>query len=272
MTIELNDKVALITGGARGIGFGIARRFLSANAKVAIVALHEESLRAATERLTLEFGENVQPIPGDVSLAQDVEKMVQETLKRFGTIDILVNNAGAAGLSLFWETSVEEWDRIFNVNLRGAFLCASEVVRFMLDKGIKGKIINISSVSDSTPNSGTSAYCASKAGLSMFTKVAALELGPYRINVNAIAAGFTLTAMAEPMLSLPTAGEAYLERTPMGSYGEPDDIARVALFLASTYADWITGQTISVDGGLSLLGPPNKCYEEFIKLMKTGGI
>jgi len=270
MTIELNGKVVLITGGARGIGLSIARKLLRANAKVAIVALHEESLKTAIDSLTAEFGDNVQPILGDVSLPQDIEKMITETLEKFGTIDILVNNAGTGTLGRFWEIPVEEWDRVFNLNLRGAFLCTSEVVKVMLDRNIKGKIINITSTSDMSPSVGTSAYCSSKAGLNMFTKVAALDLGPHRINVNAIAPGFTVTDLAETVLNLPGAEEAVLERTPLGRCGEPDDIAKVALFLASEYADWITGQTIYVDGGLSLLGTPDKCYEQMLEMMQAG--
>ena len=123
MTIELNGKVVLITGGARGIGLSIARKLFRANAKVAIVALHEESLKTAIDSLTAEFGDNVQPILGDVSLPQDIEKMITETLEKFGAIDILVNNAGTGTLGRFWEIPVEEWDRVFNVRVKWSRLC-----------------------------------------------------------------------------------------------------------------------------------------------------
>jgi len=187
-----------------------------------------------------------------------------ETVRRFNTIDILVNNAGVGTMKRFWDLSVEEWDGVFSVNTRGTFLCTKEVVKLMLEKGIKGRIINISSINDHLPTTGHAPYCTSKAGISMFTRVAALELGPHGININAIAPGFTMTPITEGLFNLPGFKEAALEHSPKGRYGEPRDIAKVALFLASPYADWITGQIINVDGGVSLIGLP-KYYEELEK-------
>jgi NAD(P)-dependent dehydrogenase (short-subunit alcohol dehydrogenase family) len=167
-------------------------------------------------------------------------------------------------MNLFWNMSVEEWDAIINLNLRGTFLCAREVVKVMLEKGVKGRIINMSSINAHTATSGTSVYCASKAAISMFTRVAALELGPHGININAICPGYTMTPAVEGMLNLPGFKEAAMERSPKGRYGETEDISKVALFLASPYADWITGQSIDVDGGAALMGLP-MYYDELKK-------
>jgi NAD(P)-dependent dehydrogenase (short-subunit alcohol dehydrogenase family) len=267
MGIEITGKVALITGGAQGIGLGIAKEFLNARAKVAISDINEGHLKETTDDLKNRFGGgNVHGIVADIALEEDVKKMVIETVRRFDAIDVLVNNAGIGAMNHFWDMSVEEWDAVFNVNLRGAFLCNKEVVKLMLEKGIKGRIINVSSINDHMPTTGMSAYCVSKAGISMFTRVAALELGPHGINVNAVAPGFTMTPMTEGLLNFPGFKKAALDCTPKGRYGEPEDIARVALFLASEYADWVTGQIINVDGGVSLIGLP-KYYEELRKAL-----
>jgi len=260
MGIEIKDKVALVTGGAQGIGLGIAKAFLDAEAKVAISDRNEETLRRTTDDLQGHFGDKVYGIVADVSVEEEVKKMVMETLRKFNAIDILVNNAGLGGMNYFWETSVQDWDTVININLRGAFLCTKEVTKFMLEKGIKGRIINIASVNSALPTTGIAAYCASKGGLLMFTRAAALELGPRGINVNAIGPGTTLTPLTEGFYNLPGLKEAFLDRTPKGRFGEPEDIAKVALFLASEYADWVTGQIIYVDGGQSLLGLP-RYYE-----------
>jgi NAD(P)-dependent dehydrogenase (short-subunit alcohol dehydrogenase family) len=260
MGIEIKDKVALITGGVQGIGLSIAEEFLNAKAKVAISDINEEGLKGITDKLRAQFGGSVKGIVADISQVEDVRRMVAEAVQEFGAIDILVNNAGFSGLNLFWEMPDEEWDKSFDVNLRGAFLCTREVVKLMLEKGAKGRIINISSINDIVPTTGLSAYCASKAGLHMFTRVAAVELGPLGININAISPGGTLTPGTEMFFGFPGVKEDFLERTPKGRLGEPKDIARVCLFLASDYAEWVTGQTIVVDGGLSLMGLP-KYYE-----------
>jgi NAD(P)-dependent dehydrogenase (short-subunit alcohol dehydrogenase family) len=260
MAIEIKDKAALVTGGAQGIGLGIAEAFLEAKAKVAVSDRNEEGLERTVAELRNRFGENVCGITADVSREEDVKRMVAEAIGKLGTIDILVNNAGLSAMHYFWEMSTEEWDGVLDTNLRGAFLCAREAVRHMLEKGTRGKVINIASTNSILPTTGISAYCASKGGLLMFTRVAAQELGPRGITVNAIGPGATITPLTEGFYNLPGLKEAFLERTPMGRFGEPADIAKVALFLASEYADWVTGQIIYADGGQSLMGLP-KYYE-----------
>ena len=267
MGIEIKGKVALVTGGAQGIGLGIVKEFLNAKAKVVVSDINETNLKETVDDLKSRFGkDNVHGIITDISSEQDIKKMVSETVRNFGRIDILVNNAGIGAINHFWEMSTEEWDTVFNINLRGTFFCTREIVKLMLEKGIKGKIINVSSINAHMPTTGMSAYCVSKAAISMFTRVAALELGPHGINVNAVAPGFTMTSMTEGMFNLPGFKKAALDLSPKGRYGAPEDIAKVALFLASEYAEWITGEIIDVDGGVSLIGLP-KYYEELNKAM-----
>ena len=256
MGIELKDKVGLVTGGAQGIGLGIAKAFLEAGANVVISDRNEDGLKKAMTALKRRFGKKVYGIHADVSREGDVKKMVGESVREFNKIDILVNNAGFGGMNYFWEMSLHEWDDVLNTNLRGAFICSKEVVKVMLDKGVKGKIINIASTNSIIPSTGISAYCASKGGLLMFTRVAAQELGPRGINVNAIGPGTTTTPITEGFYNLPGLKEGFLERTPKGRFGEPEDIAKVAVFLASEYSDWVTGQIIFADGGQSLMALP----------------
>lgn len=256
MAIELNNKVALITGGAQGIGLGIASVYLEAGASVAICDRNEEGLKKTVDDLRKNFGDKIYGLVADISKEEDIKRMVAEAIQKFNTIDILVNNAGLSGINYFWEMPVEEWDGVLGINLRGSFLCAKEVTRHMLEKGVKGRIINIASTNAELAATGLAAYCASKGGLLMFTRVAALELGPRGINVNAIAPGSTLTPLTEGFYMLPGVKESFLKHTPKGRFGEAEDIAKVALFLASEYADWVTGQIIYADGGQSLMGLP----------------
>ena len=264
MSITIKDKVALITGGARGIGLSIAKNFLDAEAKIVISDNNEYELKRTTDHLQTSCSGRIYGINADVSVEEDVRRMVVLALERFNTIDILVNNAGISGMNYVWDMPTEEWDAVINVNLRGAFLCTKEVVKVMLQSGTKGKIINIASVNSIIPTTGIAHYCASKGGLLMFTRAAALELGPRGINVNAIGPGSTLTPLTEGFFSLSGLKEGFLDRTPMGRFGHPEDIAKVALFLASDYANWVTGQIIYVDGGQSLQGLP-RYYEEIKK-------
>lgn len=266
MGIKTKDKVALVTGGARGIGLAIARAYLDAEASVIISDNNEFELERTVKELNMSFSDRIASVVGDISVEDDVRHMIDVTLQRFDSIDILVNNAAISGINYFWEMPSEEWDAVINVNLRGTYLCTKEAVIAMLQRGITGKIINIASVNSLMPTTGIAAYCASKGGLLMFTRAAALELGPFGITINAIGPGTTMTPLTEGFYSLPGLKEGFLDRTPMGRFGYPDDIARVALFLASEYADWVTGQIIYVDGGQSLMGLPR--YYEGLKAVQ----
>jgi len=256
MSITIHDKVALVTGGARGIGLGIVTRFLDAGAKAVVGDSNEADLDTAVESLRADYGDRVRGVVANVSSAEDVKRMVDAALTEFGTIDVLVNNAGIGGMNYVWDMPVEEWDAVISVNLRGTFLCTKEASAAMIRKGAGGRIINIASINSTVPTTGIAPYCASKGGILMFTRAAALELGPHGITINSIGPGSTVTPLTEGFFSLPGMEQGFLDRTPLGRFGVPDDIAKVALFLASEYADWITGQIIYVDGGQSLMGLP----------------
>ena len=266
--IEMKGKKVLVTGAARGIGFGIAEAFANAGADVAMCDRDADTLKSSVR----EIGEKnpaVQCVESlaDVSQFEQVEAMVGDLAERMGHIDVLINNAGFGGMRRFWEMSLDEWNRILETALTGTFLCSREVVRLMLERKTRGKIINIASTNAQIPSTGISAYCAAKGGVSMFTKAAALELAPHGITMNAIGPGTTLTPGTEGFYQLPGLREAFLDRTPMGRFGEIADISRVVLMLASDYADWITGQLILVDGGQSLLGLPR--YLEGLEQLST---
>lgn len=255
--IHFSGKTVLVTGAAQGIGLGIARAFLESGARVALCDRNAETLEETAAGLRVAQPEReLVRILADVSDAADVHRMVAETVSHFGSVDVLVNNAGFGGMSTFWEMPPEEWDRVLATTLTGTFLCSREVARVMIDRKTRGKILNIASTNSLIPSTGISAYCAAKGGVLMFTRVAAVELGPYGITMNAIGPGTTLTPVTESFYSLPGLREAFLDRTPLGRFGEVEDIARVALLLASPYADWITGQILLADGGQSLLGLP----------------
>ncbi|MFQ5667580.1 MAG: SDR family NAD(P)-dependent oxidoreductase [Candidatus Binatia bacterium] len=255
--MKMAGKTILVTGAAQGIGLGIARTFLEAHGRVAMCDRNPDTLAAAAAQLQETIpGADCATIICDVSDPDQVHRAVADAAARFGTIDILVNNAGFGGMNYFWEMSVKEWNTILATTLTGTFLCSREVARVMLEKKTRGKIINIASTNALIPSTGIAAYCAAKGGVLMFTRAAALELAPHGITVNAIGPGTTLTPVTEGFYNLPGLREAFLDRTPMGRFGEPEDIARVVLMLASEYADWITGQLILADGGQSLLGLP----------------
>jgi len=241
----LENKVAIVTGAARGIGKAIARKLAGEGATVVICDLMEEVLTTA-EELRSE-GANVLPLQVDVTNAEAVESMVQTTIDRLGSVDILVNNAGIVRDALLVRMKESDWDAVIAVNLKGAFNCTKAVARPMM-KQKSGKIVNISSVMGLMGNVGQANYSASKAGIIGLTKSAAKELGRRGINVNAVAPGFIMSKMTE---SLPEEQkEKALENIPVGFLGSPEDVANVVVFLASDAARYITGQVIQVDGGL----------------------
>ena len=247
--MRLKDTVALITGGARGIGATTAFLFAEEGAKVGIVDLREEDLKR-TKAQAKEKGFELKIFVGDVSKKDQIEKVIRQLVEEFGRIDVLVNNAGIAISRPFLEKSVEDWKKTLEVNLIGVFLCSQAAARYML-KQKSGKIINISSIRgiDHCGREGIMDYSASKAAVISLTKTMAKELAPY-INVNTVAPGHTNTEMIK---SLP---EEVKRNMIEGSYlkrlAEPEEIAKAILFLASNDADFITGQLLLVDGGFSL--------------------
>jgi len=268
--IEMDGKRILVTGAARGIGLGIAEAFAQAGASVAICDRDEDGLADAARELRERYPlVECLDFVADVSDPVQVATLVESVDQRLDGIDVLINNAGFGGMRRFWEMSLEEWDGVLATTLTGTFLCSREVVRRMLERKLRGTIINIASTNAVIATTGISAYCAAKGGVAMFTKAAALELAPHGIRMNAIGPGTTLTPGTEGFYRLPGLHEAFLERSPMGRFGEITDISKVAVMLASDYANWITGQLILADGGQSLLGLPR--YLEGLEQAAQGG-
>lgn len=250
MQFLLKDKHALVTGGSSGIGREIALAFARSGAHVAIFGTHEGRLEE-----TLHHLDKNKKFPDqqffykitDVSNKENVEKAIQEILKVWDKIDILVNNAGITRDSLLMKMSENDWDRVIDVNLKSVYNSCQALVRAML-KARQGKIINISSVVGLSGNAGQANYAASKAGMIGFTKALAKELANRGICVNCIAPGFIDTAMTE---ALNEAQKAFiLKQVPMGRLGKPEEVANAAVFLASSLSDYVTGQVITVDGGM----------------------
>lgn len=256
--MELVSNHAIITGGARGIGRGIAEELMSQGASVVLADIEEETATETAEELSAEYEGEALAIKCDVTDADDVESMVEATVEEFGDVGILCNNAGAAALARTWEMEESEWRNTIDVCLTGPFLCTKAVINHMLDEGHGGAVVNTSSLNYLAATDGLPHYSAAKAGLSQFTKVVAAEAGRHGIRVNAVAPGSTRTPMTEGNGLLEgKMGEEFLDRTPLGRIGEPDDVAKVVAFLASDYGQWVTGETICVDGGQHIRGLPS---------------
>ena len=242
--MQLQGKIAIVTGARRGIGRAIALEYAREGADLVLIA------RSAPEELAAEIramGRRVLALAVDVSDANAVDEAVKLAVKEFGGVDILVNNAGITEDGLLLRMKVEQWQRVLDVNLSGAFYATKAVTRPMI-KREGGRIINISSVVGQMGNAGQANYAASKAGLLGFTKSVAKELGSRGITVNAIAPGFIATDMTHELSD--DAKVALLGQIPLGKLGEVEDIAAMAVFLAGDGARYITGQTFNVDGGL----------------------
>jgi NAD(P)-dependent dehydrogenase (short-subunit alcohol dehydrogenase family) len=252
-TINLSGETAIITGGGSGIGAGIARMFGALGANLVISDIEMETAEGIVAELE-QAGYPVLLVQVDVQDAGQVDALVEQTVARFGGVDILVNSAGVGTLSSIVDMLEEEWDWVLGVNLKGTFLCTRAVVRWWLQNGRRGKIINLSSINEAVPLAGESHYCASKGGVMMFTRSAALELAPYGIHVNALAPAMIETPMIEEVIVVPELHAAHQKQVPFGRFGKPEDVAKVAAFLASPWSDWITGVSIPVDGGMHLIG------------------
>lgn len=253
--MKLHDKTALITGANSGIGKAIAYEFAKEGAHVAInyIENEKEAQKIAEDIKDMVYaGQNSGYFRADISSTSELQNMIDDIIKVFGKIDILVNNAGIQTETPFIELTEEEVDRVWAVNLRGTFFCSQFVARKMVELGIPGKIINISSVHQDIPRPLIAHYAASKGGIKMLTKVMALELAAYNITVNAIAPGAIATPMNEEVLKNPALKQKVEIKIPLSRVGEPEEVARVAVFLASEDARYVTGSTYYVDGGLSL--------------------
>ena len=255
----LQGKNVLVTGGTSGIGQAIAVRFAEYGANVAINYLQqageaadtEEQVHACVRRVKQEGVRDVL-VRGDVSREDDVVAMVEDTVRQLGGLDVLVNNAGIQISRPSHELSAADFDKVLAVNLRGSFLCARESIKHFLDAGAGGTVINVSSVHQRIPKPGYLGYSASKGGMANLTTTLALEYAARGIRVNAIGPGATVTPINRAWVDDPVKAEQVTSHIPMPRAGDADEMAGVACFLASDDAAYITGQTLYVDGGLTL--------------------
>ena len=250
----LDGKVAIVTGGARGIGLAIATRYVADGAAVVIADVEEAAGREAARRLG---AAKCRFVAADVGAAADAKRLVAEACAAFGKLDILVNNAGIIHGADFLDLDEADFDRVLRVNLKGAFLVGQAAARQMVAQ-VKGgaagaAIVNMSSINGQIAIANQAPYCVAKGGLTQLTKVMALALAPHGIRVNAIGPGSILTDILKAVATDREAKRAILARTPLGRIGEPDEIAAIAVFLASDDASYITGQTIYADGGRLVL-------------------
>jgi len=246
----VQDRVALVTGGAQGIGAAIAARLAAGGAKVAVLDLDQAGAGGTAEQ----FGGLA--LGADVSQADQVEAAVSRVVEEFGGLHILVNNAGVLRDNMLFKMSESDWDTVMNVHLKGAFLCSKTAQQHMVAAKY-GRIVNMSSTS-ALGNRGQANYATAKAGLQGFTKTLAIELGPFGVTVNAIAPGFIETAMTKATAerigtTIEDMRAAVAERVPVRRGGVPEDIANTAAFFAGEEAGYVTGQVIYVDGGRGLL-------------------
>ena len=258
-----NGRVAVVTGSSKGIGKAIATEFANAGYSVVLNARNEVELKQAAEDISkfIKDSRKVVSISGDISQEPVCISLIEGTVKQFGRIDVLVNNAGIGGVSKkIHELTEKEWDVVIDINLKGTFLCTREAVKNMMKSGsnIQGNvnnysIINISSVHEQIPQPESAPYAASKGGMEMLTKTVALELADTGIRVNGIAPGAIATDMNKEVLENQEKKEKKEQRIPVHRIGQPEEIAKVALFLASENASYIAGTTIYVDGGLTLV-------------------
>lgn len=247
---RLKGKVAVITGGGRGIGQGIALRFGQEGAKVVVVDVIGDNAEETAQRIQKAHGEAV-GLQGDVSKGSDVESLIMQSLAAFGRIDILVNNAGIGGSKTCLDTSEEEWDRMLAINLKSVFLLCKRVIPEMIKIG-KGKVVNIASIYGISGSFHTAAYSSSKAGIINFTRQLAVDYSSYQIYVNAVSPGLIGTEMTRRKLEDPETLNHLLHFIPLGRHGTPADIAGAVLFLASEDSDFVTGHNLVVDGGESI--------------------
>ncbi len=244
---KLKDKIAVVTGASRGIGREIALAFAREGAKLAITARNEELLREVSKEIVALGGEEPFVSAVDVKNGEKVNEFVDKILDKYKRVDILVNNAGLTRDGLFVRMSEADWDDVLDTNLKGTFLFMRAISKAMM-KQRYGKIINMASVVGLTGNAGQANYAASKAGMIALTKSVAKELGSRNVYVNAIAPGFIDTEMTSSLSE--DVKNSVLKSIPVGKFGTPADIAKTAVFLASDDSNFITGQVLTVDGGM----------------------
>ena len=247
-SFRLDGKVALITGGARGLGRTMARALAEAGADVALTGRTLETCQATAKELAAETGRKVHAFAGDVCVAEDVTRIAAEVTAACGSIDILVNNADTNIRGKITELSEADWDSVVDTNLKGPFLCSKAIGPQMVARGW-GRVINLGSIMSIVALPGRAPYCSSKAGVAGLTRVLALEWAGTGVTCNAICPGPFATDMNRQLLNDPVAYQQFINQIPLGRWGELDEIAGPAVFLASGAASFITGTCLFVDGG-----------------------
>jgi NAD(P)-dependent dehydrogenase (short-subunit alcohol dehydrogenase family) len=250
--MRLKDKVCIVTGGSRGIGRAIALGMAREGAKVVVNYVSNQAAADEVVDMIRKEGGEAMAVKAHVASKADVEAMVKAVVEKYGRIDVLVNNAGVAAFIYFFETTEQDWDWHQNTNCKGIFITSQAVAREMVKTG-GGRIVNVTSISgEKATNPLQVAYCTSKGGANMLTKIMALALAPYNINVNAVLPGTIETDINRDVLAQPGAKESICEATPLKCLGQPGDVAGATILLASDEAKWITGASITVDGGFML--------------------
>jgi len=255
--VKLIANSAIVTGGAQGIGLAIAARLMREGTSVLVFGRTESKVLAAAERLTREAEGRARAVAcaGDVCRSEDVARALDVATAELGLPGILVNNAGTIGLSLLVDLPEEELDRMFQVNVKGPFLFMKAFSRALIAARKTGVVVNVTSLFQEVVTEGMGHYAASKAGLWNLSRAAALELGRHGIRVNVVAPGATLTPLAADFIEEPTMSRELRARTPLGRpHGTPDDVARVVAFLCAEESSWMTGESLTVDGGNHLRG------------------
>jgi 2-deoxy-D-gluconate 3-dehydrogenase len=245
--VDLKGKVALVTGAGKGLGRAASLALAEAGARVGIVSRTPSDLASLEEEIRVAGGDCFVH-PCDVSRVEDIRRMVDRVHDWGGKIDLLVNSAGINIQAHALEVTEEQWDKVLDVNLKGAFFCCQAAARKMVPRK-EGKIINLTSAMAMVGFYRRAAYCSSKGGLSQLTKVLAVELAPYNIQVNCVAPTFIRTPLTAPMFEDPVFYDEVVRRIPLGKIGEPDDVTGAILYLASDSADFVTGSSVLVDGG-----------------------
>jgi glucose 1-dehydrogenase len=249
--MKLTDKKALVTGSNQGIGQAIALRLAEEGADLIIDYVTHPETAEETVQSIRKLGRRAVAVQGDISKVADTQRMVAESVEALGGLDILVNNAGVERHASFWEVTEADYDLVLGINLKGAFFTTQAFVRHRMEVKQPGKVINLSSVHEDLPFPHFTSYCASKGGMKMVMRNLSIELAPYGITINNIAPGAIETPINTTLLHDPVKLKALLDNIPLARLGKTSDVAGVAAFLASADADYITGATIVVDGGLT---------------------
>jgi glucose 1-dehydrogenase len=248
--MRLQEKVAIVTGAGTGIGQAIALAFAEAGASVVVDYVGNASVSEDTISKINAMGKKSLGVAADISLPDEVNDLIQKTVATFGKLDIFVNNAGIEKKIPFVDYPLDEWLKIMAINLTGPFLCSQAAATQMIKQGNGGRIINISSIHEDLPMPTNAPYCASKGGLRMLMRTIAVELAPHQITVNNIGPGAIYTPIDRDVESDPRLNNQILEEIPMGRWGKPEEVAQLAVYLASDAAAYVTGSTHFIDGGM----------------------